>query len=252
MPGTGLFGSGTLTYPQYEHEYYNCITLLESPDMTDFARARLNMVNAQLLTNGVHNPVLVEAYSHLARETLVDAAHAPCVYRDEELPLPNARFVLEPMTEGRMLQEAIRAPAQAALVLGAASLPAVAILTRFIETVVVVEPDTAMCHAAHDRLSARDGAHVTLVNASYVDGHAAKAPYDLIFVPGAMAKIPPRLVEQLALDGRLICVLRESPRAQGRITVIRRLPTGGVDTTTLADAGTPYLVGFEPAAEFVF
>ncbi|MCB1537454.1 MAG: hypothetical protein H6865_07285 [Rhodospirillales bacterium] len=221
--------------------------------MTDFAKARLNMVNAQLLTNGVHDPALVEVYRHLPRETLVDAAQAPHVYRDEDLPLPGGRWMLEPLVEARMIQAVLREPVRHALVIGAATLSAVAVLARFVPGITVVEPDGHLRAAAQDRLCARDGVHVTLVDAPLQQGAVDAGPYDAILIPGAVSGIPMKLLEQLAPHGQMVCVLRETPREQGRIVSSRRAPQDGApEIVTLYDAATPYMHGFAPEREFVF
>lgn len=221
--------------------------------MTDFARARLNMVNAQLEPNGINNEALVEAYKTLPREALVDDALRARVYMDEDLALPGTkRCVLEPLVEARLVQEAIREPAAAALVLGAASLPSIAMVSQFVSTVVVLEPDPAIASHAQKRLSQQGIGNVVLIETAYKEGYARQAPYDIILVPGALSSIPTILTEQLARGGRLLGVWRENPRSQGRIVVARKLADNSINTITLADASTPYLQGFEPKAEFVF
>jgi protein-L-isoaspartate(D-aspartate) O-methyltransferase len=220
---------------------------------TDFARARLNMVNAQLATNGIHSEAMIEAYKALPREKLVDEALRPYVYMDEDLPAgPAKAWLLEPMVEAKMVQEAIRDNAGNALVLGAVNLPAAAMLAQFAKSVTVVEPDAKLAAAAPDRLRKAEIPNVHVVEADYLNGCEKNAPYDAIFVPGAVAQLSDVLTGQLSHGGVLVCVLRETPRAQGRIVAVRRKPEGGLELSTVADAATPYLPGFEPAAEFVF
>lgn len=220
--------------------------------MTDFARARLNMVNAQLLTNGIHEESLVDAYRSFPREAFVEDAQRPFVYRDEDVPLEGGkRFILDPLVEARMLQAAIHEPAETALVLGASSLPTIALLASFIRTVTVLEPDASIAHTAKKRLDAYPVHNVTVIETAYREGYEKTAPYDVIFVSGAMATVSPTLTDQLADGGRLICVWRESDRAQGRIVIVKR-NAGALETFVGADAATPYLIGFEPARDFVF
>jgi protein-L-isoaspartate(D-aspartate) O-methyltransferase len=219
----------------------------------DFARARINMVNAQLSTNGIRHEGLIEAYKTLARENFVDPAQAPYVYLDEDLPLRGGkRWLLEPVIEARLLQALISEPAAYALVLGAASLPSVAMLARFVTTVIVLEPDPDIATAAQKRLSAQEVCNTVVVETAYREGYPRQAPYDVIFIPGAVAAIPETLVDQLSTAGRLACVLREKPNAAGRACIVRPGPAGRMNAVTIADAATPYLAGFEPARDFVF
>lgn len=219
--------------------------------MIDFARARLNMVNAQLLTNGITETSLVDAYRTFPREAFVDDAQRAFVYRDEDVPLAGGkRFVLDPLVEARMIQAAIHEPAERALVLGASSLPAIALLASFIRTITVLEPDAEIARIAKKHLDAYPVHNVSVIETAYREGYEKGAPYDVIFVSGAMATVSPMLTDQLAEGGRLICVWREHDRAQGRIVIVKR--GQGLETFVGADAGTPYLAGFEPARDFVF
>lgn len=221
--------------------------------MTDFARARLNMVNAQLATNGMHSDALIEAYKSLPREALVDEAQRPFVYRDEDLPLPGGKhWILEPMVEARMVQAALTEPAQTALVLGAANAPAAAMLSLFTETVTVIEPDAALARNAAMRFSVLGFGNISVIETGYREGYPRSAPYDVIFVPGAVAALSPVLCDQLSVGGRLVCILRETARAQGRVVLVRKSAEGAAGTRVVMDAATPYLAGFEPARDFVF
>lgn len=216
--------------------------------MIDFAHARANMVNAQLTPNGIHHLELVAAYRDLPRQAWVDPALSARVYTDEDVYLPGTqRFVLEPLVEARLLQEAIREPIRRALVLGAASLPSIAMLAKFVEKkLFVVEPDPNLAKRAWEI------PNVCSIETSYREGYAKQSPYDVILVPGAMAGIPNVLIEQLGAGGRLLVVLREKPSAAGRAVVARKLENGGIDAMFIANVSTPYLSGFEPAPEFVF
>jgi|GEM_PF-1923573 len=221
--------------------------------MTDFSRARLNMVNAQLEPNGINHEALVAAYKSMPRELLVDDAIRGNVYVDEDLPLKGGkRWVLDPLVEARLIQEAIREPASCALVLGAASLPSVVMLAGFVTTLIVLEPDPEIATRAQKRLIEQAVCNVVLIETTYKEGYDRQAPYDIILATGAMSRIPPILTGQLSRNGRFLGVWRENERAQGRLIVARKLPDGTINTVTLADASTPWLPGFEPRPEFVF
>lgn len=221
--------------------------------MTDYARARENMVNAQLMTNGITNKALLETYRHLPREAFLDQNLRDRAYVDEDLNLTGQKtFVLDPLSEARLLQEACLLPINCALVLGAASLPSAVIMASCASTVIVLEPDPDMATTAQKRLSAHEICNIVLIEMDYRQGYARQAPYDVILLPGAVPSIPHNLVEQLAVGGRLLCVVRPTQYASGRAVSIQRLENGSTTTKIIADVSTPYLPGFEPGAEFSF
>lgn len=218
--------------------------------MMDFASARANMVNGQLLTNGIANRDLVAAYGRIPREVLVGPALASRAYLDEDVRVAKGRWMLEPLVEARLIEAALgEGSPTSALILGAASLPTVAMLARFVAALTVIEPDASLAAAARARLSL---ANVTIVETGLREGYARQAPYDLVLVPGSMASVPKILLDQLVSGGALVTVLRPNPTACGKITVMRRDRDGDIATRHLADAATPYLPEFTPESRFAF
>lgn len=223
----------------------------ETPQEPDFARLRANMVNGQLLTNGLYAPALIETYRETPREKFVDAALAGRAYLDEDVRIAGTdRFLLEPLVESRLLQHALAGEScRTALALGAASLPSLEMLASFVGHLAIIEPDRGLASAAALRLARPN---VQVIEADYRTPQGAAAPYDVIFITGAVATIPAFLKDQLAEGGRIVAVTRPSPRATGRIAVVSRTGADAFDTLVFEDASTPYLQGFEPATRFYF
>ena len=77
----------------------------------DYAKARRNMVDGQIRTNKVIDTAIVAAFASIPREAFLPAAVKPLAYFDEDLPLGNGRFLMEPMVFARLLQAAAITPA---------------------------------------------------------------------------------------------------------------------------------------------
>ena len=71
--------------------------------MIDYAAARLNMVEGQLRTNGVADPALLAAFLAVPRERFVPEALRGAAYVDEDLPLGNGRYLMEPLVLARLI-----------------------------------------------------------------------------------------------------------------------------------------------------
>ena len=102
-------------------------------NFTDMRRA---MVASQLRTTGVSDPGVVAAMGAVPRERFVPADRIPLAYADALVPLKPGRDLNSPMALGRLLTEARPAPSDRALVVGAATGYASAVLGRLVGQVV--------------------------------------------------------------------------------------------------------------------
>jgi len=64
--------------------------------MTDFALARRNMIDGQLRPNRVTNTQLLTVISDLPREQFLPAGLRSLAYADDDVPLGNGRYLMEP------------------------------------------------------------------------------------------------------------------------------------------------------------
>jgi protein-L-isoaspartate(D-aspartate) O-methyltransferase len=91
--------------------------------------------------------------------------------------------------------------------------------------------------------------NVTVVKGALQDGHAAKAPYDVVFIDGAVEELPGALADQLGEGGRLVVVEGKGNAGVARLC----LKTDGVVTGRRAfNAAIKPLPGFERVEAFVF
>ncbi len=71
-----------------------------------FADARKRMVDSQIRPNRVTDPRILAAMRRLPRERFLPPALAALAYADEDVPLGNGRYMLEPMVLAKLLQAA--------------------------------------------------------------------------------------------------------------------------------------------------
>lgn len=216
----------------------------------DFAKARRNMVESQLRTNKVVDPAVVGAMAAVPREKFVPDSMAAVAYVDEDLPLGDGRFLMEPMVLGRMLQEACPNAEDAVLLIGCGSGYSAAVLAKLCSAVFALESDSAVATKATALLSSLGADNVVVVEGPLAKGWADEAPYSLILFNGSVGEVPEAIVEQLGEGGRIVAVIADD-QGLGRATLIGR--RGGVlFRRTLFDANTPVLPDFIKSAGFVF
>lgn len=217
----------------------------------DFHAARQAMIDGQLRTSAVNDNRILDAFAVVPRERFVPDALRGVAYVDEDLPLGNGRWLIEPMVLARLLQFAAIGPTERVLVIGDPSGYAAAIVARLAGRVVVLESDAAAASAARQRLGELGYANVEVVQGRLEQGYAADAPYGAIVLAGATADVPHVLRTQLVEGGRMVGVIRKPGAPMGEAEVMTRLGAL-LSRRPVFDAGTPYLPGFQPAPSFAF
>ncbi len=218
--------------------------------MVDCAAARLNMVDSQLRTNKVTDAALLEAFEAVPREAFVPERLCGIAYVDEDIPLGNDRFVMEPMIMARLLQAARPQADDIALDIGCATGYATAILSRLVATVVALEAEAALAAQANRTLSELEIDNAVVVEGALIEGYPKQAPYNVIVLGAAVAEIPAAISDQLAEGGRLVTVVKDTT-GMGRATLMQR-DGDVVSSRVLFDAALPLLPGFEVEPGFVF
>ena len=211
-----------------------------------FEPMRRAMVATQLRTTGTNDPAVLAAMGEVPRERFVPRDRLPLAYADALVPLKPGRELNSPMALGRLLTEAAPREGERALVVGAATGYAAAVLARMVGRVIAVEEDPELATEARTNLA---GYEVELIEAPLTAGHAAGAPYDLILIDGAVESVPDPLVAQLSDGGRIATGF-----VDGGVTrlALGRKAGDAFGLASFADAAAAILPGFSKPRGFTF
>jgi protein-L-isoaspartate(D-aspartate) O-methyltransferase len=123
------------------------------------------------------------------------------------------------------------------------------LLGRLAASVVALEEDLDLARQAGNDLKAVGAGNVTVATGPLTQGWPLNAPYDLIFINGAVEFIADSLRGQLKEEGRLVAVVGRAPT--GRAMLYRSVG-GTVSGWPIFDAAAPLLRGFAAPPAFVF
>ncbi len=210
------------------------------------------MVKTQIRTNKVTDSGVLAAFEDVPKEFFIDESLADLAYIDEDLLLANGRFILEPMVLARMIQALGLKESDSVLDIGSASGYSTALLAQLAGSVVGIESDEALALSGQNNLMAYGVDNAVILEGGLAAGYASEAPYNAIMVEGSAAAIPKDLLAQLADDGRLVAVLRDTPQAPGRAVKYTRVEGEDYHCQTLFDAQTPMLAAFSKIKGFSF
>lgn len=210
--------------------------------ISDFAAARLAMVESQLRPEGVVDPAVTRAMGLVPREQFLPEAVRAFAYVDRGLPLGEGRFLTAPAVLGQLLTQMKPKGGQRALVVGAGTGYSSAVLAAMGLEVVAVESSSELAAKAREL-------RITVVEAPLDAGDPNGRSYDQILIDGAVEIIPDAIIAQLADGGRLGTALID--RGIPRLAVGRKVG-GAFGYLTFGDAGVPALPGFSRPKEFTF
>ncbi len=218
--------------------------------MTDlFAVARRHMVESQLLPNKVSDGPVVEAMATIPRERFVPKAYRGVAYIDDDLPIGDGRYLLEPVVLARMVEAAEITKDDLVLDVGPATGYSTAVLATLANTVVGLETAPDLAAKATELLASLGVDNAAIIEGPLEQGLPDQGPFDVIILQGAVEVVPQALLDQLAPEGRLLAVVIES--GVGKASRYLRIDDR-FGRRVLFDAGVPRLPGFRREREFQF
>ncbi|MEZ5832993.1 MAG: protein-L-isoaspartate O-methyltransferase [Dongiaceae bacterium] len=214
----------------------------------DYAIARQHMVDSQVRTNRVTDERLIDAIRSLPRERFVPERARARAYLDDDVEIAPGRYLMEPMVTARLIQAAEAKPDDIALVVGAGTGYAAALLSRLVNTVVALESDAALAQRAGTVLADLAIDNAIVVDGALSAGCSKHAPYNILYLDGSVEQVPATLTKQLADGGRMVGVLMD--RGVGRATLWMK-SGDALSHRILFDANVAPLPGFAAQAHFV-
>jgi protein-L-isoaspartate(D-aspartate) O-methyltransferase len=165
---------------------------------------RLAMVAEQIEARGVRDPAVLEAMRTVPRHWFVPDEHSRDAYRDGPLPIAGRQTISQPFIVALMTEALGLQPDHKVLEIGTGSGYQAAVLSELTPHVYTIEIVPELARSARETFE-RHG--YTTIRAMEGDGYAGwpeHAPFDAIIVTAAPDHVPPLLIEQLKVGGRMI------------------------------------------------
>jgi protein-L-isoaspartate(D-aspartate) O-methyltransferase len=206
-------------------------------------RTRLRMVE-RLRQQGIRDEVVLAAMGELPRHIFVDEALASRVYDDIALPLGFGQTISSPYIVARMTELARSGGAlEKVLEIGTGCGYQTAVLARLAKEVYSIERLAPLLARARRHLRDVRITNARLRHGDGLLGVPEVAPFDAILMAAAATHVPPALLEQLAVGGRM--VLPMATNQEQRLCVIERTRQGYVERKMDQVKFVPLLPGIE-------
>ncbi len=178
------------------------------------------MVAQQIRTCEVLDERLLERLRTVPREAFVPEGQRAAAFADAPIPIGRGQVMFAPMLDARLVNALALTPTDRVLEVGTGTgylTTVMAGLARIIYSVEII-PEFKLRAAVS--LAAQGVANALLEVGDAARGWPRHAPYDAILVSGALPLGPDaRFRESLAVGGRLVVIVGESPAMEARLIV---------------------------------
>lgn len=204
------------------------ITCSDETTEQDFAERRQAMVAEMLEPRGIDNPQLLDAMRTVPRHRFLPDAARGLAYLDSAVEIGWGASIDRPEVVAVMTQAVAPLPTDRCLEIGTGSGYHAAVLAELCAEVVTVEyvAEFARFAAGNLRATGYDSHRVMVVNGDGYWGWPQRAPFNAVVVTAAVEQIPPPLLDQLAVGGRLVAPLDVRGTTQVLQLWTRRRPGG--------------------------
>ena len=175
-----------------------------------FETARTNMVNNQILPNGVKNSDLINSFDSTKKELFVPESVQDIVYSDCDIVMNPQRYLIRSFVLAKMFDHCNFSKDDSVLIIGCVTGYSMAIISNLVSYVFGIENNKEFVEQANNNLSEMGFLNCSVFyKTNLISGNNKNSPYDKIFIEGSVQKIPNNIIKQLKDNGEIYTVLKE-------------------------------------------
>lgn len=195
-----------------------------------FAAQRTRMVRDQLRSRGIREQAVLAAMARVPRHRFVPAIHQDESYADHPVPIGFDQTISQPYIVAYMTEAAQVSPGEKVLEVGTGSGYQAAVLGELAREVYTIEIIPELASGARTLLEELGYRNVHVRTGDGYAGWKEHAPFDAIVVTAAPDHVPQALVDQLAVNGRMVIPVGTGEQ---EMRVITRTTKGVTHQSTL-------------------
>ncbi|MDJ0634288.1 MAG: protein-L-isoaspartate(D-aspartate) O-methyltransferase [Xenococcaceae cyanobacterium MO_188.B29] len=169
-----------------------------------FELQRRQMVEYQLRNRSIRDERVLAAMSKVPRHQFVDSSWRDLAYSDRPLPIGHSQTISQPYIVAYMTETAEIAPEDKVLEIGTGCGYQAAILGEIAKEVYSIEIIPQLAEKARRTLGQLGYENIEVKTGDGYQGWTEHAPYDAIIVTAAPEHIPQLLIDQLAINGKMV------------------------------------------------
>jgi protein-L-isoaspartate(D-aspartate) O-methyltransferase len=201
-------------------------------DERRYAAARERLVTEDLVPQGIHDSLTLEAMRTVPRHEFVPEEQRPRAYDDTPLSIGHGQTISQPAVVAFMTQAVRPRPGLRVLEVGTGSGYQAAVLAATGARVWTIEIFRALADQARSRLARLGYRDVRVRHGDGYAGWPEAAPFDAVVVTAGADSIPPALIEQLGPGGRLIMPVGD-PYVDQQLVLLEKDSAGRIASRSL-------------------
>ncbi len=194
-----------------------------SQNSEDYAELREEMIQRQIVARGVKDSKVIDAMRQVPRHRFVPQRQIKYAYQDEPRPIGEGQTISQPYIVAFMTEQLQLESGDRVLEIGTGSGYQSAVLANLVDSVFTIEIIPELGERAGELLSELQYDNVVVKIGDGYQGWEEKSPFDAIIVTAAPPTIPPPLLEQLKVGGRMIIPVGEYYQ---ELVVVNKTETG--------------------------
>lgn len=172
--------------------------------MKDFSLDRQKMVRDQIERRGIKHPKVLEAMRKVPRHLFVPMEYQSEAYADHPLPIGSDQTISQPYIVALMTEMIQPEKDDVVLEIGTGSGYQAAVLSHLVSRVHSIDRHAILVKQAQHVANTLKLSNIQFHVGDGSKGLSEYAPYDAILITAAAPKIPPPLLSQLKVGGRLV------------------------------------------------
>jgi protein-L-isoaspartate(D-aspartate) O-methyltransferase len=162
------------------------------------------MVETQIISRGISDKDVIRIMKQTPRHLFVPEHLKEQAYKDHPLPIGGGQTISQPYIVALMTEYLELTGTEKVLEIGTGSGYQAAILAQLVDTCYSIEVVKELAEEAGKRLKDLNYQNVIVKWGDGYQGWPKHAPFDRIIITAAPEIIPEKLIEQLAMDGRMV------------------------------------------------
>lgn len=201
-----------------------------NPTAEQLAVSRQYMVEHQIRARGIRERSVLEALATVPRHRFVEPYLAQLSYADYPLPIGYGQTISQPYIVAYMTEAAEISSEDRVLEIGTGCGYQAAVLGELAREVYTIEIIPPLAERARRTLKDLGYRNVQVKVGDGYQGWAEQGPYDAILVTAAPDHIPQPLIDQLAMNGRIVIPVGKHVQD---MVVLTKKPEGIIEERTI-------------------